>query len=133
MTDEWSDALAALLAAGARFIVVGAHAMAVHGVTRATQDLDIWVDATEENAARVWEALALFGAPLRDLGITTDDFARPDTVIQIGLRRAEPRFRSRGRPRRCASDRWPPPANLSSARSSHAWHGPFALTTYRSC
>lgn len=85
MNEDWSDALAALVAAGARFIVVGAHAMAVHGVPRATQDLDIWVEATEENAARVWEALAQFGAPLRDLGITPDDFVRPDTVIQIGL------------------------------------------------
>lgn len=85
MTEDWSDAIAALLAAGARFIVVGAHAMAVHGVPRATQDLDIWVEATEENAARVWEALAQFGAPLRDLGITVADFMRPGIVIQLGL------------------------------------------------
>jgi len=85
MTEDWSDALAALLAAGARFIVVGAHAMAVHGVPRATQDLDVWVEATEENAARVWEALAEFGAPLGDLGITTADFMRPGAVIQLGL------------------------------------------------
>lgn len=85
MTDDWSDALHALRDAGARFLVVGAHALAVHGVPRATQDLDVWVEATEENAARVWEALVEFGAPLQDLGISPTDFVRPDTVVQLGL------------------------------------------------
>lgn len=85
MTGDWSDALLALRAARARFLVVGAHALAVHGVPRATQDLGVWVEATEENAERVWRALVEFGAPLTDLGITREDFVRPGTVIQIGL------------------------------------------------
>ena len=85
MTDDWADVLRALLSAGARFIVVGAHALAVHGVPRATQDLDVWVDPTLDNAAKVWSALAVFGAPLADLGITVEDFARPEVVIQVGL------------------------------------------------
>jgi len=41
VTDDWFDLLAALLDAGARFLVVGAHALAVHGVPRGTQDLDV--------------------------------------------------------------------------------------------
>jgi hypothetical protein len=85
MTDDWIDALVSLMAAGARFMVVGAHAMAVHGVPRATQDLDIWIEATEENAARVWRAFVAFGAPLDALGIKQSDFTRPGTIIQIGL------------------------------------------------
>lgn len=85
MTDDWSDALRALLAAGARFLVVGAHALAVHGVPRATQDLDVWVEPTEENAAKVWRGLVAFGAPLEDLGIALEDFVRSGTVVQIGL------------------------------------------------
>jgi hypothetical protein len=44
VTDDWADFLLALLDAGARFLVVGAHALAVHGVPRGTQDLDVWVD-----------------------------------------------------------------------------------------
>ena len=32
------------------FLVVGAYALAVHGRPRATGDLDIWVDATPDNA-----------------------------------------------------------------------------------
>lgn len=85
MSDDWADALLALTASGARFIVVGAHAMAVHGVPRATQDLDVWIESTEENASRVWSALVDFGAPLEAFGLTVQDLMRPDMVFQLGL------------------------------------------------
>lgn len=85
MTDDWTDLLVGLLNAGARFLVIGAHAMAVHGVPRATQDLDVWVDSSPKNADRVWAALAAFGAPLTSLGIMPSDLRRSGTVIQLGL------------------------------------------------
>jgi hypothetical protein len=85
MTDDWLDALDALLHEGARFLIVGAHAMALHGVPRGTQDMDVWIDTTPENAARTWRAFARFGAPLAALGVTEADFMRPGTVIQLGL------------------------------------------------
>ena len=44
MTEDWVDFLFALLDAKARFLVVGAHALAVYGVPRGTQDLDVWID-----------------------------------------------------------------------------------------
>lgn len=85
MNDDWFELLTALLDADARFMVVGAHALAVHGVPRATQDLDVWIEPTPENAARVWQALVAFGAPLADLKITTDDLCQPGIVVQMGL------------------------------------------------
>ena len=85
MNDDWFELLTALLEADARFMVVGAHALAVHGVTRATQDLDVWIEPTPENAERVWQALVAFGAPLADLKITTDDLHQPGIVVQVGL------------------------------------------------
>jgi hypothetical protein len=85
MTDDWTDLLVALLDAQARFLVVGAHALAVHGVPRGTQDLDVWVDPAPENADRVWTALANFGAPLGSLALSRDDFIRPGTVVQFGV------------------------------------------------
>lgn len=85
MTDDWFEIIAALLDANARFLIVGAHALAVHGVPRGTQDLDIWIDPTEENARRVWRALDDFGAPAEALDITTEDLIGADTVIQFGL------------------------------------------------
>ena len=57
----------------------------MHGVPRATQDLDVWVDPSPENAARVWRALTTFGAPLDDLGIRVEDLSTPGTVVQVGL------------------------------------------------
>jgi hypothetical protein len=85
VTDDWLDLLKALSEAGARFLVVGAHAMAVHGVPRGTQDLDLWVDCTPDNADRVWRALAAFGAPLTALGVTPAALSQPGQVIQLGL------------------------------------------------
>ena len=83
MNRDFVEMLSGLSAAGVRFLVVGAHALAVHGAPRATGDLDIWIQATPENATRVWQALQTFGAPLVDL--TIDDLSAPGTVFQIGL------------------------------------------------
>ncbi len=77
--------LRALTEARVEFLVIGAHALAVHGIPRSTMDLDIWVDASPENAPRVVEALQAFGAPLSAHGITQTDFQTPGTVYQIGL------------------------------------------------
>lgn len=85
VSDDWFDFLAALLASQARFLVIGAHALAAHGVPRATQDIDIWVDPTPENSARVWAALEAFGAPAQALGITLEDLSTVNTVIQFGV------------------------------------------------
>ena len=83
MNRDFAEMLDALSAAGADFLIVGAHALAAHGRPRATGDLDLWVRPTRENAPRVWRALETFGAPLTDL--TQDDLATPGVVFQIGL------------------------------------------------
>lgn len=85
MNPDFLDMLAALDRAGARFIVVGAHALGVHGTPRATGDLDVWVDPTPENAALVWRALLEFGAPVAAMNLAAKDLTTPDTVVQIGL------------------------------------------------
>jgi hypothetical protein len=84
VNQDFLDLLRLLLDAGARFLVVGAHAMAVHGVPRATGDLDIWLDPDPANAQRAWGALLEFGAPVREMGVTRDDLESPGVVIQIG-------------------------------------------------
>jgi hypothetical protein len=85
VTEDYRDFLAELLAAGARFLVVGAHALAVHGVPRATVDLDVWVERSSENARRVWQALAAFGAPLESLQVNESDLTQPELVAQFGV------------------------------------------------
>lgn len=77
--------LRALLDEGARFLVAGAHALAVHGVPRATGDLDIWIDRDPTNAERVWRAIISFGAPVESLDVSLDELCKPGIVVQVGL------------------------------------------------
>lgn len=83
MNEDFLDLLSALCAADARFLVVGAYAVGVHGRPRATKDLDVWIEPSRENAARVMRALRQFGAPLMDL--TEDDLATPGVGFMMGL------------------------------------------------
>jgi len=85
LNEDFFDILAALAAQHCRFLVVGAHAMAVHGVPRATGHIDIWIESDPENARRAWQALVEFGAPVDSLKASESDLTTPNTVIQIGL------------------------------------------------
>lgn len=60
MNPDFVDLSRAFVAADVRFLVVGAYALALHGRPRATGDLDLWVDATPDNAERVMSGLAAF-------------------------------------------------------------------------
>jgi hypothetical protein len=77
--------LESLVEEGATFLIVGAHALAVHGAPRATGDLDIWIRPDFDNAQRVWRALTQFGAPVEALGLRVEDLTNPDTVFQLGI------------------------------------------------
>jgi uncharacterized nucleotidyltransferase DUF6036 len=46
-----------LNAADAKYVVIGGFALALHGVVRATKDIDILIEATVDNARRVLKAL----------------------------------------------------------------------------
>ena len=83
MNRDFAEILSALSDAGADFVIVGAHALAAHGLPRATEDLDIWVRPSPENARRVLAALRAFGAPLHDL--EEKDLVHLGTVFQIGV------------------------------------------------
>jgi hypothetical protein len=83
---DFAEMLRELSAAGAEFLIVGGHARAAYGEPRATKDIDIWIRATPENAAKVWQALASFGAPAD--AISVDELSTPGITFQIGV---EPR------------------------------------------
>jgi len=83
MPPDFVDLLRAFAAADVRYLVVGAYALGFHGRPRATGDLDVWVEASPENAARIMRALATFGAPLND--VSEGDFSREGITYQIGL------------------------------------------------
>jgi hypothetical protein len=83
MNRDFAEMLRALADEGVEYLVVGAYAVAGHGIPRATGDIDLWVRPTAENAARLWQALERFGAPRSR--VTPETFTQPDVVYQIGL------------------------------------------------
>lgn len=83
LNSDFRDILSEFSGAGVEFIVVGAYALAAHGLPRATGDIDLWIRCSRENAGRVMSALVRFGAPLAD--IRAEDFTTPGIVFQIGV------------------------------------------------
>jgi hypothetical protein len=83
LNSDFRDILSAFCEEKVEFMLVGAYAVAAHGLPRATGDIDLWVECSEKNAERVWAALSKFGAPLGNL--SKQDFLTPGTVVQIGV------------------------------------------------
>jgi hypothetical protein len=83
LNPDFYDILFAFCAENVEFLLVGAYALAAHGLPRATGDIDLWVRCSAENAPRIMTALARFGAPLGE--VSTADFLTPGIVFQIGI------------------------------------------------
>ena len=83
LNPDYRDILSIFNEGGVDYLVVGAYALAAHGVLRATGDIDIWIRCEAGNARFVWRALVKFGAPLSELKET--DLTSPGLVFQIGV------------------------------------------------
>lgn len=77
---EFVELLSAL---NVRYVIVGAFAVAHHGYSRYTSDLDIFIEKSSENANNLLNALQQFG--FGGIGLTTDDFMKNDQVVQLGV------------------------------------------------
>jgi hypothetical protein len=82
LPPDFLDLLTGLNAAEAKYLLVGGHAVAFHGLPRATKDIDVWIEASPENAGRVMAALRAFGAPLA--GLSERDLAQPGQGFRMG-------------------------------------------------
>lgn len=81
---DYEEFIAALNARGAKYLIVGAHAVAYHARPRATKDLDIFIEPTAANAAKVLAAMReFFGGA--DLGYSVDDLQSPKWIVQLGV------------------------------------------------
>jgi len=83
LQEDFRELLALLSAKKVDYLIVGAHALAYHGVPRYTGDLDILVRPDPENAQRIFRALVEFG--FGSTGLAAEDFTKPDQVIQLGV------------------------------------------------
>lgn len=83
MHSDFEELLSIFNAHEVKYLVVGGHAVMLYTEPRYTKDLDLWIEASHENALRVFRALAAFGAPLT--GLTPADFAHEEFFYQIGV------------------------------------------------
>ena len=83
LTDDFKEFLRLLNVHHVDYLLIGGYAVAVHGYPRATIDLDVWVRAVHENAARVVSALQAFGFDSPEL--TPRLFVLPDQIVRFGV------------------------------------------------
>mgnify|MGYP001583415572 CR=1 FL=1 len=80
---DFKELLALFNAHKVNYLIVGGYALAFHGAPRTTGDIDILVKPNRGNAKRVVAALNDFG--FRTVGLTIEDFEKPEKVVQLGV------------------------------------------------
>jgi Nucleotidyl transferase of unknown function (DUF2204) len=83
LPEDWRAFIASLNSHGVEYVVVGAVAMAHHGLPRYTGDLDVLVRDSSENAQRLEVVLAELG--FGGLNLKSSDFVNSYRVIQLGV------------------------------------------------
>jgi hypothetical protein len=82
LTQDFKEFLELLNQNQVEYLIVGGYAVAMHGYPRYTGDLDIWINANGETAAKMIEVLDEFG--FGSLGLRQEDFMESGNVIQMG-------------------------------------------------
>jgi len=81
--QDYKDILELLKEKKARFLIIGGFAVNFYSRAKLTEDLDIWVESSPENARLIFEALSEFG--YGNLNINESDFVKSDNVIHLGF------------------------------------------------
>jgi hypothetical protein len=63
------------------YLLIGGYAVGYYGYPRATADMDIWVNATQQNAERLVRVFGTFGFN----EVTSEIFLRESQVIRMGV------------------------------------------------
>jgi len=82
LSPDFLDFIICLNEQGVDFVLVGGYALAIHGVVRATGDIDFLYRRTKTTVRRLCAALENFGAPPNV--IDEDALMTPETVTQFG-------------------------------------------------
>jgi len=83
LKSDFKEFIALLNAAGVKYVIVGAYAVAFHGMPRFTRDFDVFVESSVENGQKLIKVLQDFG--FASLGLNPDDFNKPDQIVQLGV------------------------------------------------
>ncbi len=83
VNSDFTDLLRLFNDNGVKYMVIGGYAVIQYAEPRYTKDLDLWIGIDAANAAAIYKALRVFGAPLTNL--TEDDFAQEGYFYQMGV------------------------------------------------
>jgi hypothetical protein len=72
---DFQDFIGALNQCEVNYILVGGYAVILHGYSRTTGDMDVWVESNRDNYQRLKEAFQRFGMPI--FGMTEEKFLAP--------------------------------------------------------
>ena len=75
--------VALLNAAHVKYVIVGGYAVAFHGRPRFTGDVDVFVESSIDNSARIIDVLKTFG--FGELVVKAEDLRQDDLVLQLGF------------------------------------------------
>ena len=90
--DDFQDFLRALWQHEVRYILVGGYSVILHGYSRTTGDLDVWVEKSADNYQRLVNAFSAFRMPVFDMSahnflsnpaMDVFTFGRPPVAIDI--------------------------------------------------
>ena len=65
--SDFRDFIAALNNNQVRYILVGGYSVILHGYSRTTGDMDLWVERTKDNYLKIKDAFEEFGMPVFDM------------------------------------------------------------------
>jgi predicted nucleotidyltransferase len=90
--EDFQDFIRALNECKVEYILVGGYSVVLHGYSRTTGDMDLWINPTHENYRRLEEAFNQFQMPLFDMTLErflntaaydVFTFGRPPMSIEI--------------------------------------------------
>ena len=83
LPNDFKEFLKLLRAHDVKYLLIGAYAVALHGYVRSTNDIDLWVAMTPDNAERVVGVLKEFGFDVPAL--SPDLFLKRNQIVRMGV------------------------------------------------
>lgn len=83
--DDFSDFIKCFNDFEVKYVLIGGYSVILHGYSRTTGDMDIWVEKKPENYKKIERAFLHFGMPVFDM--TEDDFLNNESqdVYTFGM------------------------------------------------
>lgn len=83
LTDDFREFLKLCNQKRVKYLLIGGYAVGHYGYPRATADMDIWIEISSENAAKMVEVLIAFGFDVPEL--SADLFLERGKILRMGV------------------------------------------------